>query len=212
MKRVIPGDIKGIHTALSTWDPDHDPGMSQEQQTQGFWAYASSRPEAGRRQVNMLRGFLMDEATTDVDKQDFISDATNRRFADPGDAIAWLDVLVDELLAKRRVQRTTTTDGPVPSLMSIYRLRSLLSELKIRLDGLAEPTHAADVLIDWLGDRAGTYAENLLALMNSDHTDRDKADFVVEAAGPFFYSDLEAIEWAAAVARDVLDRLPEHYA
>jgi hypothetical protein len=58
-----------------------------------------------------------------------------------------------------------------------------------------------------LGDRAQDFADLLHRFAESQISDRDKADYIISAVGPRFYSDLEAIEWAAAVARGVLDRL-----
>lgn len=209
--RLTPLQQDDVLSSLSPWNPEHNPEMSQEEQTRWFLESTADRPGSRRFQVNAISDLLADEAASDDDKREFIIDATHRWFETPHEAVEWLSALVDDLQSVTRTVRTTTTDGVAPSLLATSRLRSALAGLKSRVEGLVEPTDAATVLIDWLGADADRDAGDLLALMNSDHSDRNKADFIAETIGPHFYSDLEAIEWAAAVARDVLDRLSEHY-
>ena len=206
MSRVPPVEVGHLRNVFSWWNLDHYPDVSHDVRTRRFLDDTQGRPESRRRPLNALIDLVNDKTVDVADKGEFISEEINQWFDDPADAVAWLEALVEELLAVRPVRRTTSVDGKAPSLLRTHRVRELLRKLKPDIGNLPAPIEAVRVLRQgWAGDLDGT-AGDLLELMDSDHRDRDKADFVVDTVGHFFYSDLEAIEWAAEVARGVISR------
>ena len=200
MTRVSPLRIQDLLNVLLSWNLDAFPDESDEQRTQRFLDDTANTPEARRRQINALADLLADESIALEDKDDLVGEGVNRAFANQGDAVAWLADLVDGLTSQRPVERTTRTGGTRPSLIDTHEVRGVLGRFKPDVGSLPLPGDAARAFVRLRPGRADSFAHDLLMLMNSDHTDRDKADLIVATVGPFFYSDLEAIEWAAEMA------------
>lgn len=210
MTHLSPHRLLDLINVLTSWNPLAELGMTDEEQTRLVIDETADEPDSRRFYINVLSDLLGDPDIDIDDREELIGNGTERFVGEPGELSAWLQGQVDQLIAARPVERTTRSDGSKPRLVELNQLWWRLR--KLRPEAGQEPSveNGVNQAVAAFGDHSRDFADLLLRFAGSSISDRDKADYVVSAVGSgFFYSDLEAIEWAAALAREIAARIEE---